>query len=486
MVMAAWQGTIVDGAGNVVPNAAIEVRRELPGLPPAACFSDKNGGGPLGSTFNAGVDGYVRFYAAGGFYRITATSGEFFREWQDVPIGTAAGTDAGVLPVAVPPTWLLDGATADADPGPGEFRLNNANHALATAAYLDNLSAGGVDVSAWLDTLDDTGDSALRGVLTILDPNNPATIFRTYAVSGSVVDGTGYRKLTLAPIAGAGSFTPGTSYEVTFAARGPAGAGGGDVTGPAGGVVNNEIPLYADATGKIIKGSGVLIASVVTGTPIKAVATQVFTASGTYTPNADMVFCRILVQAPGGGSGGADGAGASTQGTSSGAGGGGESAEGFFSKATIGENQAVTVGAVGTAGTAAGGNGGNGGNVSVGALISANGGSGGTGTGSDSGSSASRAGGAGGTGGSGGSVRIPGAPGEDSIGIGIQGANGGGSRLGYGRSGVRNSGVPANSAGRPGLNYGGGAAGATSSSNTGAAGAAGGNGIVIIEEFLAA
>ncbi len=253
MVMAAWQATIVDELGNMVPNAAITVLRELPGLPPAACFSDKNAGGPLGSTFNADAEGFVRFYAAGGFYRITATSGEFSREWRDVPIGTAAGTDAGVLPVSVPPTWLFDDATADADPSAGEFRLNNANHALATAAYIDNLSAGLVDVSAWLDTLDDSGDATLRGVLTIFDPNNPATVFRTYAASGSVVDGTGYRKLTLAPIAGAGSFTPGTAYQVTFSARGPAGTG--DVTGPAG-ATDGHAALFDGATGKLLKSAG--------------------------------------------------------------------------------------------------------------------------------------------------------------------------------------------------------------------------------------
>ena len=64
-------------------------------------------------------------------------------------------------------------------------------------------------MSAWLDTLDDSGNSTLRGVLTIFDPTAPTTVFRIYAVSGSVVDGTGYRKLTLAHIAGAGSFVAG-------------------------------------------------------------------------------------------------------------------------------------------------------------------------------------------------------------------------------------------------------------------------------------
>lgn len=254
MVFAGWQATIVDEAGNVVPEAAITVLRELPGLPPAGCFADRDGLTPIGSTFDADAQGFVRFYAAGGFYRITAASGAFSREWRDVAIGTAAGTDAGLIPIAVPPSWTFDSATADADPGNGEFRLNNASPGSATAVYVDNLAFGGVDVSAWLDTLDDSGNSTLRGVLTIFDPNNPTTIFRTYAVSGSVVDGTGYRKLTVAHIAGAGSLVAGAAYQFTFSARGPAGTG--DVTGPNGGVVDGHAVVWDATTGKLIKTAG--------------------------------------------------------------------------------------------------------------------------------------------------------------------------------------------------------------------------------------
>src|SRR5215470_9257273 len=117
--LAGWQATIVDGLGNVVPNAALAVLREVPGLPPAACFSAKDGTGALGGAFTADANGFVRFYAAGGFYRITATSGAFSREWRDVAIGRAAGTDGGLVPITTPSAWLFAPATADADPGNG-------------------------------------------------------------------------------------------------------------------------------------------------------------------------------------------------------------------------------------------------------------------------------------------------------------------------------------------------------------------------------
>ena len=81
----------------------------------------------------------------------------------------------------------------------------------------------GVD-EAWLDTFDDTGNSTLRGSLLMFDPAVPATFYE-FNVSGSVVDGTGYRKLTIAYVAGQGSFTNGGAVGFVFTSRGPAGTG---------------------------------------------------------------------------------------------------------------------------------------------------------------------------------------------------------------------------------------------------------------------
>ena len=275
MAFASWQATIVDESGDVVPSATITVLREIAGQPPAQCYSDRNGSTPIGSTFSADSEGYVRFYVAGGFYRITATSGAFSRVWRDVAIGTAAGTDAGFVPTSVATVWLFDNDTADADPGSGEFRLNHATPSSATAIYIDNENAGGNNVAAWLDTFDDAGDSSLRGHLVIADPDQVEEVFRIYSVSGSVVDGTGYRKLTVAHIAGAGSFTVGTEYSITFASRGPQGmqgvqgiqgiqgpTGATGSQGPAGEVTSTgsstagHAAVFADGTGDVIQSAG--------------------------------------------------------------------------------------------------------------------------------------------------------------------------------------------------------------------------------------
>lgn len=237
--------------------------------------------------------------------------------------------------------------------------------------------------------------------------------------------------------------------------------------------------------------------SVTGGGGITSVVVRTFTTSDTYTPTSGMAFCIAQVQAPGGGSGGADGVGvAADVGLASGGGGGGEYAEGRFTAADIGASQAVTIGAVGSAGSNTGGNGGTGGTTSLGSLLTCIGGSPGTGTGSNSTSSADRAGGVGGTGGTGGYLRIAGGDGgkgtaeidaTDDPGR-VTGGRGGDSFLG--RGGVETStqystgGGATDQAGNVGKDYGGGASGAVDNDTTGSAGAAGGAGIVIITEFI--
>jgi hypothetical protein len=125
--------------------------------------------------------------------------------------------------------YTFDTTTTDADPGAGKFRLNNATIGSATAAYLDNLDADGAAVSTILDTWDDAGSSVGRGQLWLRSIADPA-IFHAFNVTGSVVDGTGYRKLTVSYVGGAGSFAAADEIMVAFlplGAAGPTGADGG-------------------------------------------------------------------------------------------------------------------------------------------------------------------------------------------------------------------------------------------------------------------
>ena len=205
-----------------------------------------------------------------------------------------------------------------------------------------------------------------------------------------------------------------------------------------------------------------------------------FTASGTYTPSANLNFAIIECVGGGGGGGGA-GAYAGNQTFAPGGGSGGYSRV-TASAATIGASQTVTIGAAGGAGTAAGGNGGNGGTTSVGTLCVANGGLGGHGFPSTGG--IAYGGGAGGAPGTG-DIATAGAPGDGSgystaiitTGTGGSGTFGGGGKSPDGGT------ATANVAGIAGRNYGSGGSGGFSIGG-GAAGGAGSLGYVVITEFI--
>ncbi len=171
--------------------------------------------------------------------------------------------------------------TTDADPGNGTLRLNNASAALATAAYIDNLDAGGATVSGILDAFDDS-TNPMKGQLTLRSKAS-ATISYVYNVSGAVVDGAGYRKLTLAYVGGAGTLpTTANGIWLTFDRAGDKGADGtgvGDFSGPASSVADN-IVTFAGTTGKTGKDSGVKATDLIAG-PASAIADNIATFNGT-------------------------------------------------------------------------------------------------------------------------------------------------------------------------------------------------------------
>jgi hypothetical protein len=115
--------------------------------------------------------------------------------------------------------------TTDADPGVGTVRLNDANAALATYAYIDNTDAAGATITGWLDGLDESTQSNHKGYLRFQKVGDPA-IYREFVVTGAVVDGTGYRKVPIDLIAEAGSLANGDDIVVAFTRTGDAGTNG--------------------------------------------------------------------------------------------------------------------------------------------------------------------------------------------------------------------------------------------------------------------
>jgi len=89
MTLSVWQRTIVNTNGDVIGGASVEVRRESDDVL-ITLFSTPSVSGPtLSNPAIADSAGFVRFYAAEGAYRITATSGAFSAVWRNVQLGTA-------------------------------------------------------------------------------------------------------------------------------------------------------------------------------------------------------------------------------------------------------------------------------------------------------------------------------------------------------------------------------------------------------------
>jgi len=208
-------------------------------------------------------------------------------------------------------------------------------------------------------------------------------------------------------------------------------------------------------TAKTISGANNTITNLGT-----LLAIQVFTGSGTYTPNALMTKCRVRMI-------GGGGAGCGTSSSNQGNGGGsGSYGEGIFTAAQIGASKAVTIGAGGTG--ASGAAGGDGGTTSLGALMTAPGGKGGAST---SGASMTLS-----SAGSGGYINYAGGVTPSGIPNTVYGANGAASQFGgngVGSSSATGGAAVANSGSGGGATYGG-----------TFTGGAGGSGTVIIEEYL--
>ena len=114
--------------------------------------------------------------------------------------------------------------TTDSDPGAGVVRFNNSSLASATIAYIDDLEANGTDVSAWVQSFDDVaGNDTNRGRLRVSKANS-LVVWAVYKVTGAVVDASGYTKVNLVYIDGAGTLANNDKVFISFVASGEDGA----------------------------------------------------------------------------------------------------------------------------------------------------------------------------------------------------------------------------------------------------------------------
>ena len=98
MALARYEGTAVNTAGDVIPNATVEVRRDQPGRPVVPLWADRDGTVALGNPIQTDAQGAFAFHVLGGVYYIRIFTGPsqqptFQKVLRYVAIGTAAERD---------------------------------------------------------------------------------------------------------------------------------------------------------------------------------------------------------------------------------------------------------------------------------------------------------------------------------------------------------------------------------------------------------
>lgn len=123
--------------------------------------------------------------------------------------------------------YVFSTTTTDVDPGDGKLRLNAATQNTATQIYVDLKNKAGIDISAILDTFDDS-TSTIHGVVRLVAAADAERWIILTLVT--LVSASGYRKFTGA-VVGASSASPFVDAEdvyLVFSRTGDKGMDGND------------------------------------------------------------------------------------------------------------------------------------------------------------------------------------------------------------------------------------------------------------------
>ena len=172
--------------------------------------------------------------------------------------------------------WKFDTVTTDSDPGAGKWRLNNANEALATFIYIDDLNDAGLDTNALIENL------MVDGAYVYIQRTEDSTEALLYEVTAAPTDGTGYWKVPVTYLSeDSGGWVGVLNKKYAFIALSPpGGAGGGDVTGPGASVLANAIASYSGTGGLTIKEANVLVGAGSVGTGTRTLGTNSILSGG--------------------------------------------------------------------------------------------------------------------------------------------------------------------------------------------------------------
>lgn len=152
--------------------------------------------------------------------------------------------------------FAFDTGTADAHPGAGLIRVNNATLASATFTYISKTDRVGNSQGDQIGAWDDSTNAAHLGTLRVFDVATKTKGY-TAEVTTAFTDGTSYWKIPHASISVLSGGAPSASDVLAVmwsrtGNKGTDGLGAGDVVGPAASV-DSEIALFSSTTGKLLK-----------------------------------------------------------------------------------------------------------------------------------------------------------------------------------------------------------------------------------------
>ncbi len=137
----------------------------------------------------------------------------------------------------------FDNGTADADPGSGKLRLNNADQSAASFIYASKTDFFGSDCSASLLVIDDSS-SSIRALLVLINRDDPGKRL-IFNVTGAVTSAIGYVKIPIAIInelGGADPLSDDDNLDFSWARTGDVGAATGPQGDPGSQILTGAVP----------------------------------------------------------------------------------------------------------------------------------------------------------------------------------------------------------------------------------------------------